>query len=85
MKTNKEIAATVIKCKSCSDGASADSWCFDCADFICVNCVSAHQRIKTTKTHTIKSKTILCGILVADTIPSGSRNVIDSSVSSRLL
>ncbi len=49
-------AKTVIKCSSCSDDASATSWCVECSEFICDNCVQAHQRLKITKDHTIKTK-----------------------------
>lgn len=49
-------AKTVIKCSSCSDDISATSWCVECSEFICDSCVQAHQRLKITKDHTIKSK-----------------------------
>lgn len=45
-----------IKCSSCSDDAPATSWCVECAEYICDSCVQAHQRLKITKDHTIKSK-----------------------------
>lgn len=51
-----EKALLDIKCSSCSDDASASSWCVDCSEFICENCVIAHQRLKITKDHTIKPK-----------------------------
>ncbi|XP_063989414.1 E3 ubiquitin-protein ligase TRIM33 [Diachasmimorpha longicaudata] len=44
------------KCTSCHDNATATSWCVDCEEFICQNCVMAHQRLKITKDHTIKPK-----------------------------
>ncbi|ENN72418.1 hypothetical protein HUJ04_009043 [Dendroctonus ponderosae] len=47
---------TDLKCSSCSDEAPASSYCADCSEFICDNCVQAHQRLKITKDHTIKSK-----------------------------
>ncbi|CRK90517.1 CLUMA_CG004122, isoform A [Clunio marinus] len=34
----------------------ATSYCVDCSELICDNCVAAHQRLKITKDHTIKSK-----------------------------
>ncbi|KFB40828.1 AGAP001328-PA-like protein [Anopheles sinensis] len=49
-----------IKCSSCSDDASATSWCVECAEFICDSCVQAHQRLKITKEHTIKPKEAAC-------------------------
>ncbi|KAJ8913021.1 hypothetical protein NQ315_002036, partial [Exocentrus adspersus] len=45
-----------MKCSSCSDDAVASSYCADCSEFICDNCVQAHQRLKITKDHTIKTK-----------------------------
>ncbi|CAD7092367.1 unnamed protein product [Hermetia illucens] len=51
-KTN----STIVKCSSCSDDANATSWCVDCSEYICDNCVQAHQRLKITKDHTIKPK-----------------------------
>lgn len=44
------------QCNSCDDTEPATSYCVDCAEFICDNCVQAHQRLKITKDHTIKSK-----------------------------
>ncbi|XP_049878554.1 E3 ubiquitin-protein ligase TRIM33 [Pectinophora gossypiella] len=44
------------QCNSCEDTEPATSYCVDCAEFICDNCVHAHQRLKITKDHTIKSK-----------------------------
>lgn len=53
---NKTNNAVSIKCSSCSDDANATSWCVDCSEYICDNCVQAHQRLKITKDHTIKPK-----------------------------
>ncbi|RVE51885.1 hypothetical protein evm_003505 [Chilo suppressalis] len=44
------------QCNSCEETEAATSYCVDCAEFICDNCVNAHQRLKITKDHTIKSK-----------------------------
>ncbi|CAL7945161.1 unnamed protein product [Xylocopa violacea] len=44
------------KCTCCQDNATATSWCVECEEFICQNCVMAHQRLKITKDHTIKPK-----------------------------
>ncbi|GBP83520.1 E3 ubiquitin-protein ligase TRIM33 [Eumeta japonica] len=43
-------------CSSCEDTEPATSYCVECADLICDNCVLAHQRLKITKDHTIKGK-----------------------------
>ena len=53
---NAESTKDLIKCSSCSDDAIATSWCVECSEFICDSCVQAHQRLKITKDHTIKSK-----------------------------
>lgn len=45
-----------MKCSSCSDDISATSYCMECKEFICDSCVQAHQRLKITKDHTIKTK-----------------------------
>lgn len=45
-----------IKCSGCTDDAPATSWCVECAEYICDSCVQAHQRLKITKDHTIKTK-----------------------------
>ncbi|XP_046430107.1 E3 ubiquitin-protein ligase TRIM33 [Neodiprion fabricii] len=52
----KESGEEEKKCTSCRDNATATSWCVDCEEFICENCVLAHQRLKITKDHTIKPK-----------------------------
>ncbi|KAL6268152.1 hypothetical protein P5V15_001245 [Pogonomyrmex californicus] len=44
------------KCTSCHDNIVATSWCMECEEFICQNCVMAHQRLKITKDHVIKPK-----------------------------
>ncbi|XP_012537842.2 E3 ubiquitin-protein ligase TRIM33 isoform X2 [Monomorium pharaonis] len=44
------------KCTSCHDNIIATSWCMECEEFICQNCVMAHQRLKITKDHVIKPK-----------------------------
>ncbi|XP_001605295.1 E3 ubiquitin-protein ligase TRIM33 [Nasonia vitripennis] len=44
------------KCTNCSENAIATSWCVECEELICQNCVMAHQRLKITKDHTIKPK-----------------------------
>lgn len=51
-----ETDTKTIKCSSCSDDATATSWCVECSEYICDNCVQAHQRLKITKDHTIKPK-----------------------------
>ncbi|KAG5862836.1 hypothetical protein JTB14_030509 [Gonioctena quinquepunctata] len=57
LANNEETAKnTEMKCSNCTDDAAATSYCTDCSEFICDNCVQAHQRLKITKDHTIKPK-----------------------------
>ncbi|KAJ8721128.1 hypothetical protein PYW08_006593 [Mythimna loreyi] len=62
------------QCNSCEDTEPATSYCVDCAEFICDNCVHAHQRLKITKEHTIKSKEEAVAELQAR---AGARNAHD--------
>ncbi|XP_050316343.1 E3 ubiquitin-protein ligase TRIM33 [Anthonomus grandis grandis] len=67
---------TDLKCSSCSDEAPASSYCADCSEFICDNCVQAHQRLKITKDHTIKSKED--GINELNALHNGAANLFCS-------
>ena len=40
-------------CKSCDEGSKAMSQCCVCDEYLCDNCVSAHQRVRLTKDHFI--------------------------------
>lgn len=40
-------------CNSCDDDSKATSRCTNCNEFLCDNCVSAHQRVRLTKDHFI--------------------------------
>ena len=40
-------------CNSCDDSSTATSQCKDCNEFLCDNCVRAHQRVRLTKDHFI--------------------------------
>ena len=54
--SSRVVEEEMIKCSSCSDENPATSWCVECSEYICDSCVQAHQRLKITKDHTIKSK-----------------------------
>uniref|UniRef100_A0A8C9QSV4 E3 ubiquitin-protein ligase TRIM71 n=1 Tax=Scleropages formosus TaxID=113540 RepID=A0A8C9QSV4_SCLFO len=41
-------------CSSCDEGNPASSHCLDCQEFLCDNCVRAHQRVRLTKDHFIE-------------------------------
>lgn len=40
-------------CTSCDEGSEASSRCQDCNEYLCDNCVRAHQRVRLTKDHFI--------------------------------
>ncbi|XP_069820118.1 transcription intermediary factor 1-alpha isoform X4 [Dendropsophus ebraccatus] len=43
-------------CTSCEDNAEAQGFCVECVEWLCKNCVQAHQRVKFTKDHTVRQK-----------------------------
>ncbi|XP_028410543.1 E3 ubiquitin-protein ligase TRIM33-like [Dendronephthya gigantea] len=42
-------------CTSCEDNSTACSYCLNCSEWLCSACVQAHQRVRITKDHEIKS------------------------------
>ncbi|KTG35129.1 hypothetical protein cypCar_00004682 [Cyprinus carpio] len=42
------------QCSSCDEGNPAASHCLDCQEYLCDNCVRAHQRVRLTKDHFIE-------------------------------
>ncbi|KAK3102602.1 hypothetical protein FSP39_012545 [Pinctada imbricata] len=44
------------KCLCCDDSQEATSFCTDCKEWLCDQCVAAHKRVKLTKDHTIQTK-----------------------------
>ena len=42
-------------CTSCEDNSIASSFCLNCSEWLCSACVQAHQRVRVTKDHEIKS------------------------------
>ncbi|XP_077371226.1 E3 ubiquitin-protein ligase TRIM33 isoform X2 [Festucalex cinctus] len=52
--TSDEKAARV--CTSCEDNAGTIGFCVDCGEWLCKTCVEAHQRVKITKDHKIRTK-----------------------------
>lgn len=42
-------------CTSCEDNSAASSYCLNCCEWLCDACVQAHQRVRITKDHEIKS------------------------------
>ncbi|XP_055079178.1 E3 ubiquitin-protein ligase TRIM33 isoform X2 [Periophthalmus magnuspinnatus] len=43
-------------CTSCEDNAGTIGFCVECGEWLCKTCVEAHQRVKITKDHTIRTK-----------------------------
>ncbi|XP_068133436.1 transcription intermediary factor 1-alpha-like isoform X2 [Hyperolius riggenbachi] len=43
-------------CTSCEDNAEARGFCVECVEWLCKNCIQAHQRVKFTKDHTVRQK-----------------------------
>uniref|UniRef100_A0A8C6TAK6 E3 ubiquitin-protein ligase TRIM33 n=1 Tax=Neogobius melanostomus TaxID=47308 RepID=A0A8C6TAK6_9GOBI len=43
-------------CTSCEDNAGTIAFCVECGEWLCKTCVEAHQRVKITKDHTIRTK-----------------------------
>ncbi|KAM4014780.1 transcription intermediary factor 1-beta [Anomaloglossus baeobatrachus] len=52
-----QAAETIQRCTSCEDNAIANSYCAECTEWLCENCVEAHQRVKYTKDHSIRVTT----------------------------
>ncbi|XP_056129020.1 E3 ubiquitin-protein ligase TRIM33 isoform X2 [Lampris incognitus] len=52
--TSDERAAQV--CTSCEDNAGTIGFCVECGEWLCKTCVEAHQRVKITKDHKIRTK-----------------------------
>ncbi|XP_019617204.1 PREDICTED: E3 ubiquitin-protein ligase TRIM33-like [Branchiostoma belcheri] len=40
-----------ITCSTCDEGNVATCWCRQCDDFLCQDCLTAHQRLKLTRDH----------------------------------
>ncbi|XP_065064507.1 E3 ubiquitin-protein ligase TRIM71-like [Rhopilema esculentum] len=41
------------ECRNCDEGATANSLCRQCNEYLCDKCVGAHNRVRLTKEHTI--------------------------------
>ncbi|XP_057711583.1 E3 ubiquitin-protein ligase TRIM33 isoform X2 [Corythoichthys intestinalis] len=52
--TSDEKAAQV--CTSCEDNAGTIGFCTECGEWLCKTCVEAHQRVKITKDHKIRTR-----------------------------
>ncbi|XP_046861230.1 E3 ubiquitin-protein ligase TRIM33-like isoform X3 [Xenia sp. Carnegie-2017] len=54
-KPSRENESASHKCTSCEDDSDASSFCLNCSEWLCSACVQAHQRVRVTKDHEIKS------------------------------
>nr|XP_020827587.1 transcription intermediary factor 1-beta [Phascolarctos cinereus] len=54
-KTSTDTKDANQCCTSCEDNAPATSYCVECSEPLCETCVEAHQRVKYTKDHTVRS------------------------------
>eukprot|EP00794_Sanderia_malayensis_P018212 gene18212-20030_t len=43
-------------CTSCEDESKVSSYCVNCEEWLCKACVQAHQRVKVTRDHSIKTR-----------------------------
>lgn len=41
-----------LQCGGCDESA-VSGWCKECEEALCSECVSAHQRVKMTRDHTL--------------------------------
>ncbi len=49
-------AEDIKQCTGCEENATATSFCSDCTEYLCDQCVQAHRRVRVTKDHTIQPK-----------------------------
>ncbi|XP_053717764.1 transcription intermediary factor 1-alpha isoform X2 [Synchiropus splendidus] len=61
VKDSAEVPSSTVEktrqvCMSCDDNTEATGYCVECAEFLCVTCIEAHQRVKFTRDHTIRQK-----------------------------
>uniref|UniRef100_A0A8C5B5Y6 Tripartite motif containing 33 n=1 Tax=Gadus morhua TaxID=8049 RepID=A0A8C5B5Y6_GADMO len=54
--TNTSSEKSAQTCTSCEDNAGTIGFCVECAEWLCKTCVEAHQRVKITKDHKIRTK-----------------------------
>ena len=67
-----ELEGLPRMCSSCDEGSHATSRCKDCNEYLCDNCVSAHQRVRLTKDHYIVRLAFNSGYSTSKMQPSPS-------------
>ena len=55
------VAQSEDICTGCEENVPATSFCNECAEYLCDQCVQAHKRVKITKDHTIRAKSAVSG------------------------
>ena len=68
--TTKTAEVTKHMC-ACEENLEAESFCTDCKEWLCNQCVSAHKRVRITKDHEI---------LVGDSVPKMDNSVADQNL-----
>ena len=53
---NEEESTADKLCTACEENIPATSFCQDCSEWLCDQCVKAHRRVRITKDHTIQTK-----------------------------
>lgn len=53
---------SLTQCAGCEDFA-VSGWCVECGEALCSICVSAHQRVRVTRDHTVLHQTLPTGTL----------------------
>ncbi|XP_033751820.1 E3 ubiquitin-protein ligase TRIM33-like isoform X2 [Pecten maximus] len=56
---DEEEKEEVHKCTACDENEEASSFCLDCREWLCDQCVFAHKRVRITKDHSISPKSEL--------------------------
>ncbi|PRD30457.1 UNVERIFIED_CONTAM: Trim33 [Trichonephila clavipes] len=45
-----------LPCTSCEEGTQSCAFCQQCQEWLCETCLSAHNRVRVTKVHTVRSR-----------------------------
>ncbi|KAG5856489.1 hypothetical protein ANANG_G00008490 [Anguilla anguilla] len=59
----------LTKCAGCEDTAIS-SWCVECGEALCSICVSAHQRVRVTREHTVLPQKLPTGFIPTSFCPT---------------
>ncbi|XP_078586798.1 E3 ubiquitin-protein ligase TRIM33-like [Branchiostoma floridae x Branchiostoma japonicum] len=55
VEIQKRLIKSDVVCNVCDGGQKATARCLHCEEFLCAECVSAHQRVKLTRDHQVKT------------------------------